>query len=104
MKLTASTVVAIAMPGAIQSQGVSISTDGDCAALIISPQDGIGILHAEAEERETRLEDDRVRDAERGEHGERAHDVREQVAAQDLAVADPHHSRRRHELRLAERE
>ena len=104
MKLTASTVSAIAMPGAIHSHGVSISTDGDCAALIISPQDGIGICDAETQEREPGLEDDRVRDAEGGEHRERAHDVRQQVVGQDLAVADTDDPRRSHELRLAERE
>ena len=44
MKLTESTVSAIATPGAIHNHGVSMSTVGDCAALIISPQLGTGTL------------------------------------------------------------
>ena len=80
MKLTDSTVSAIAMPGEIHSQGVSMRTVGDWAALIISPQDWDRDLDAEAEERQAGLEDDRARDAERGQDRERAHDVRDQMA------------------------
>ena len=44
-------------------------------------------LHAQAQERQAGLEDDRARDPERGQDGQRAHDVREQVPEQDPARA-----------------
>src|SRR5829696_1079987 len=60
-----------------------------------------GDLDAEPEERQAGLEDDRARDAERGEDRERAHDVRDQVTEQDLGRAHADHPRGHDVFRFA---
>ena len=74
------------------------------ASMIMFPRLGLGRLDAEAEEREAGLEQDRVRDAERRDDGQRPDDVRQQVAAEDRPVAHADHARGRDELRFAQRQ
>ena len=71
---------------------------------IIVPQDGFGRLHAGAEERERRLEQDRVRDEQREEDEHRRGDVRHDLAEHDPQRAHALGAGGLDELLLAQRQ